>query len=119
MIRRVSQTLALALLVGDLFAIGAAWVCAYYLRFSGGLIAVEKDVPEERLMWESLPVVLIPGGVRVSSCGQYKIDRLRRFVRKSSQPSTVAFYSRYSQWQRFLRGRTIIARGRRWVCLPY
>ena len=79
MIRRVSQTLALALLIGDLFAIGAAWVCAYYLRFSGEIIAVEKNVPEEQLMWESLPVVLILGAFAYRLAGQYKIDRLRRF----------------------------------------
>jgi Undecaprenyl-phosphate glucose phosphotransferase len=78
MIKRRSQALAAWFLLSDLLTTAAAWVGAYYFRFSSGWIPVTKDAPAAALCWANLPLVLLLAAGAYQAAGQYAIDRLRR-----------------------------------------
>lgn len=78
MIRRSSEPLAFWFLVGDLGAVAAAWVGAYFVRFDAGLIPVTRDVPDFRLYLLNLPLVLLLAGVAFRGVGLYQVHRLNR-----------------------------------------
>jgi Undecaprenyl-phosphate glucose phosphotransferase len=79
MIKRSSQILCAWLLVWDLTLTAAAWVGAYYLRFTSGWIPVHKTPPDEVLCWRNLPLVIVLAAAAYRLTGQYTIHRLRRF----------------------------------------
>ena len=78
MIKRRSQILTAAFLVGDLLMTLVAWCGSYYLRFNAGWIPVTKAVPDATLLWADLPVVLALAALSFRLTGQYAISRLRR-----------------------------------------
>jgi Undecaprenyl-phosphate glucose phosphotransferase len=79
MIKRSSQTLTAWFALWDLVGAGSAWVGAYYLRFTSGLIPVTKDTPDPELCWHNLPLVLLLCLVAFRITGAYAVHRLRRF----------------------------------------
>jgi len=54
-----SQTLTGWFALWDLLIAGSAWIGAYYLRFDSGLFPVTKEIPDEQLCWNNLPLVLL------------------------------------------------------------
>jgi Undecaprenyl-phosphate glucose phosphotransferase len=79
MIKRSSQVLGVWFLVWDLILTAVAWVGAYYLRFSTGIIPIYKPQPEPFLCLSDLPLVLFLSALAYHLTGQYRIHRLRRF----------------------------------------
>jgi len=79
MIKRSSQTLVVWFAFWDLFSAGVAWIGAYYIRFSSGLLPVHKEKPDPSLCWNNLPLVLILCLVSFRLAGSYEVHRLRRF----------------------------------------
>jgi Undecaprenyl-phosphate glucose phosphotransferase len=79
MIKRSSQTLTGWFIFWDLFSAGAAWIGAYYLRFTSGLFPVTKETPDAQLCWSNLPLVLLLAVVSFRLAGAYQVHRLRRF----------------------------------------
>ena len=57
MIKRRSQTLAAWICLCDVLTVGAAWVGAYYLRFSG-LFPIYKDQPPFEWCLHDMPLVM-------------------------------------------------------------
>src|SRR5438309_589797 len=51
MIKRSSQVLGGWFLLWDLILTGLAWLGAYYLRFTSGLIPIYKPAPDANLCW--------------------------------------------------------------------
>jgi Undecaprenyl-phosphate glucose phosphotransferase len=79
MIKRSSQALCVWFLVWDVVVTAAAWVGAYYLRFTSGWIPVTKTPPDVWLCWRNLPGVLLLSVIAYHLTGQYTVHRLRRF----------------------------------------
>ncbi len=79
MINRNRQLLCAWFASWDLLLTAAAWVGAYYLRFSSGWLPVTKSPPEFDLCLRNLPLVLVLAAVSYHVAGQYRIHRLRRF----------------------------------------
>jgi Undecaprenyl-phosphate glucose phosphotransferase len=79
MIKRSSQTLTVWFASWDLFSAGIAWMGAYYLRFTSGLLPVDKETPDLQLCLHNLPLVLILCLVAFRIAGAYELHRLRRF----------------------------------------
>jgi Undecaprenyl-phosphate glucose phosphotransferase len=79
MIKRTSQLLHTWFVCLDLVLTLVAWVGAYFLRFYGGLVPVQKDVPDVTYCLQLLPVVAVFALVAYRIVGQYDIHRLRRF----------------------------------------
>jgi Undecaprenyl-phosphate glucose phosphotransferase len=77
MIRRRTQPLAVWFQCCDLGLTAAAWVAAYFLRFSG-LFPIPKDPPNFDLCLRNLPLVAVLAAVAFRLAGQYQIHRLRR-----------------------------------------
>lgn len=77
MIKQRSQTLAAVICLCDVVAVGAAWVGAYYLRFSG-LFPVTKDQPPFEWALQDLPLVMALAAVAFFLTKNYEIHRLRR-----------------------------------------
>src|SRR3954463_7432118 len=77
MIKRRSQTLAAWICLCDVLTVGAAWVGAYYLRFSG-LFPVYKDQPPFAWCRDDLPMVMALAAVAFWLTKNYEIHRLRR-----------------------------------------
>lgn len=77
MIKRRSQTLAAWICLCDVLTVGAAWVGAYYLRFSG-LFPVTKDQPPFEWCLRDLPVVMALAALGFWLTSNYEIHRLRR-----------------------------------------
>lgn len=79
MIKRTSQTLTGWFALWDLLIAGSAWIGAYYLRFDSGLFPVTKEIPDEQLCWNNLPLVLLLALISFRIAGAYQVHRLRRF----------------------------------------
>src|SRR5579871_2211420 len=79
MIKRISQPLCVWFLACDLVLTLLAWIGAYHLRFSSGLIPLVKDTPDFRACLSYLPLVAVFTVVSFRIVGQYEIHRLRRF----------------------------------------
>jgi Undecaprenyl-phosphate glucose phosphotransferase len=77
MIKRRSQTLAAWICLCDVLTVGAAWVGAYYLRFSG-LFPVYRDQPPVRYCLDDLPQVMALAAIAFWLTKNYEIHRLRR-----------------------------------------
>jgi Undecaprenyl-phosphate glucose phosphotransferase len=77
MIKRRSQTLAAWICICDVLTVGAAWVGAYYLRFSG-LFPIPKDQPPFEWCLHDLPLVMALAAVAFWLTKNYDISRLRR-----------------------------------------
>ena len=77
MIKRRNQTLAAWICLCDIVAVGAAWVGAYYLRFSG-LFPVTKDQPPFEWCLHDLPLVMALAALAFWMTKNYEIHRLRR-----------------------------------------
>ena len=115
MIRRVQQTLLFWCILGDLAAVALAWIGAYYLRFSSGWIPAHKAIPDERICWNHLPLILFLAVVSFRMTGQYQLDRLRRFreelvaVLKGSSLLTLAALALIFYEQDDYRSRAVMA----------
>jgi len=79
MINRTSQPLRAWFICSDLLLTLLAWMGAYYLRFSSGLLPVFKDTPDVALCLRNLPLVAVFGLIAFRVAGQYEVHRLRRF----------------------------------------
>jgi Undecaprenyl-phosphate glucose phosphotransferase len=79
MIKRISQPLCVWFVVSDLLITLLAWVGAYHLRFTAGIIPLVKDVPDFADCMSYLPLVAVFTMVSFRIVGQYEIHRLRRF----------------------------------------
>jgi Undecaprenyl-phosphate glucose phosphotransferase len=77
MIKRRSQTLAAWLCICDVLTVGAAWIGAYYLRFSG-LFPVHKEQPPFEWCLDALPLVMALAALAFWLSSNYEIHRLRR-----------------------------------------
>jgi Undecaprenyl-phosphate glucose phosphotransferase len=77
MIKRRSQTLAAWICLCDVLTVGAAWVGAYYVRFSG-LFPIPREQPPLRWCLDQLPLVTALGAVAFWLSRNYEIHRLRR-----------------------------------------
>jgi Undecaprenyl-phosphate glucose phosphotransferase len=77
MIKRRSQTLAAWICICDVLTVGAAWVWAYYLRFSG-LFPIYRDQPPFEWCREDLPLVMALAAIAFWLTKNYEIHRLRR-----------------------------------------
>jgi Undecaprenyl-phosphate glucose phosphotransferase len=77
MIKRRSQTLAAWICLCDVVAVGAAWLGAYYLRFSG-LFPIYKEQPPVEWAIDDLPIVMALAAVAFWLTKNYEIHRLRR-----------------------------------------
>jgi Undecaprenyl-phosphate glucose phosphotransferase len=78
-IKRSSQTLAVAFAAGDLLLTAAAWLAAYLVRFESGWLPITKTPPTlDQCLW-ALPIVLVCAAVAYRLAGQYEVHRLRRF----------------------------------------
>jgi len=82
MVNRSFQSLRVGFIVTDVFAIVAAWLGAYWLRFQSGLLAVTKDVPEFILCLQALPLVVIIALVSFRYVKMYEVHRLTRARRE-------------------------------------
>jgi Undecaprenyl-phosphate glucose phosphotransferase len=78
MTRRSSEPLIGWFVVWDLAFAAAAWVVAYWIRFSSGILPVYRDVPDFSLYVGTLPLVLILSLVSFKVCGLYQVHRLNR-----------------------------------------
>jgi Undecaprenyl-phosphate glucose phosphotransferase len=78
MIHRKSQILCLWFLIWDLALTALAWVLAYPLRFSTGLLSVDKTPPDFDLCLRNLPLVLLVSAAAYRLTDQYIIHRFRR-----------------------------------------
>src|SRR5262249_52243118 len=79
MINRTSQPLRAWFISTDLILTLLAWIGAYYLRFTSGLMPIFKETPDFSLCLHNLPLVAILALVSFRLAGQYEIHRLRRF----------------------------------------
>ncbi len=79
MVRRISQSLGMILLVMDLLFTAFAWIFAYFIRFQTGWFEIGKEVPSFTDCLAGIPVVLLLAAISFSWTGQYRITRLRRF----------------------------------------
>lgn len=79
MIKRTSQLIYAWFVCLDLMLTLCSWIAAYFLRFSGRIVPVHKDVPDFSYCLALLPVVGIFALVAYRIVGQYDIHRLRRF----------------------------------------
>ncbi|HEX3151256.1 MAG TPA: undecaprenyl-phosphate glucose phosphotransferase [Gemmataceae bacterium] len=77
MIKRRSQTLAAWICLCDVVTVGAAWIGAYYLRFSG-LFPVPKEQPPFEWCRDDLPIVMALAAIAFWLTKNYEIHRLRR-----------------------------------------
>jgi Undecaprenyl-phosphate glucose phosphotransferase len=77
MIKRRSQTLAAWICLCDVVTVGAAWIGAYYLRFSG-LFPVEKEQPPFEWCRDALTLVVPVSALAFWLTSNYEIHRLRR-----------------------------------------
>ena len=77
MIKRRSQTLATWLCICDVLTVGAAWIGAYYVRFSG-LFPIPKDQPPFEWCRDDLPMVMALSAIAFWLTKNYEIHRLRR-----------------------------------------
>jgi Undecaprenyl-phosphate glucose phosphotransferase len=77
MIKRRSQTLAAWICLCDVLTVGAAWVGAYYLRFSG-LFPIPKEQPPFEWCLHDLPLVMALAALAFWLTKNYEIHRLRR-----------------------------------------
>jgi Undecaprenyl-phosphate glucose phosphotransferase len=77
MIKRRSQSLAAWICLCDILTVGAAWVGAYYVRFSG-LFPIPKEQPPLAWCLDDLPLVMALGAVAFWLTKNYEIHRLRR-----------------------------------------
>src|SRR5947209_13958298 len=77
MIKRRSQTLAAWICICDVLTVGAAWVGAYYLRFSG-LFPIPKEQPPFEWCRDDLPLVMALAAIAFWLTKNYEIHRLRR-----------------------------------------
>ena len=77
MIKRRSQSLAAWFSVCDAAAVGATWIAAYHVRFSG-LLPVVKDQPPIDWVYRDLPVVMALSVLAFWLTKNYEIHRLRR-----------------------------------------
>lgn len=78
MIRRSSQPLLVGFVVTDLFFTAAAWIVAYFVRFSGWLPITKPDPGFDSCL-RNLPIVMLLAAVAYRFAGQYQVHRLRRF----------------------------------------
>ncbi len=76
MYRRYGNKLGLVFLVCDLLVTAAAWLVAYWLRFT--FWPAPHGIPQLRSVLASLPMVLLWAAVAYRVCGLYEIHRLRR-----------------------------------------
>jgi Undecaprenyl-phosphate glucose phosphotransferase len=79
MIKRLSQPLCFWFLLCDLTITLLAWIGAYLIRFSSGLIPIIKTTPEFSNCLGYLPLVAVFVIVAYRLVGQYEVHRLRRF----------------------------------------
>lgn len=77
MIKRRSQSLSAWICVCDVLTVGAAWVGAYYLRFSG-LFPIPKEQPPFEWCLHDLPLVIALAAIAFWLTKNYEIHRLRR-----------------------------------------
>ena len=77
MIKRRSQSLAAWICFCDVLTVGAAWVGAYYLRFSG-LFPIPREQPPVEWCLQDLPLVMALAAVAFWLTKNYEIHRLRR-----------------------------------------
>ncbi|MCS6896705.1 MAG: undecaprenyl-phosphate glucose phosphotransferase [Nitrospira sp.] len=77
MVKRRSQTLAAWICCCDVLSIGAAWISAYFLRFSG-LFPIPKEQPPLEACLDALPLVMALGAIAFWLTKNYDIQRLRR-----------------------------------------
>jgi Undecaprenyl-phosphate glucose phosphotransferase len=79
MIKRLSQPLCAWFAVCDFVLTLMAWICAYHVRFTSGMVPVVKGTAAFRDCIAYLPLVAIFSWVSYRIVGQYEIHRLRRF----------------------------------------
>jgi Undecaprenyl-phosphate glucose phosphotransferase len=77
MIKRRSQTLAAWICICDVLTVGAAWVGAYYLRFSG-FFPIPREQPPIEWCLQDLPLVMALAAIAFWLTKNYEIHRLRR-----------------------------------------
>ena len=77
MIKRRSQTLAAWICLCDVLTVGAAWVGAYYLRFSG-LFPITANSRPFAWCLDDLPLVMALAAIAFWLTKNYEIHRLRR-----------------------------------------
>src|SRR3954471_5124506 len=77
MIKRRSQTLAAWICLCDVLTVGATWIGAYYLRFSG-LFLITKEQPPFEWCRDALPFVMLLSAAAFWLTSNYEIHRLRR-----------------------------------------
>ncbi|MCX5908209.1 MAG: undecaprenyl-phosphate glucose phosphotransferase [Deltaproteobacteria bacterium] len=70
--------------LGDLGAALCAWVCAYYFRFYVDFIPVTKGIPEFKLYFFLMPLVVLIWGIVLKAYGLYEPRRLRSFRKEAS-----------------------------------
>lgn len=80
MYRRHGQKLGLVFLLVDLAVTAAAWIAAYWLRYS--FWAAPHGVPEIDIVAASLPTVLVLAAVAYQLSGLYEVHRLRELPRE-------------------------------------
>jgi Undecaprenyl-phosphate glucose phosphotransferase len=77
MIKQRSQSLAAWICLCDVLTVGAAWVGAYYVRFSG-LFPIPKEQPPFEWCFHDLPLVMALAALAFWLTKNYEIHRLRR-----------------------------------------
>lgn len=84
MIKQRSHLLTVWFMVWDLVLTAAAWIVAYYLRFSSGWFPIQHDIPPFSLCMQTLPLVVFLAAISFRLTGQYEVHRLRRFYEEMS-----------------------------------
>ncbi|MBL8826407.1 MAG: undecaprenyl-phosphate glucose phosphotransferase [Planctomycetaceae bacterium] len=80
MYRRHGQKIGVVFLLVDLLVTSAAWLAAYWLRYS--LWPAPHGVPEIDIVAASLPTVLVLAAVAYRLSGLYEVHRLRELPRE-------------------------------------
>ncbi len=80
MYRRHGQKIGVVFLLVDLVVTSAAWLAAYWLRYS--LWPAPHGVPEIDIVAASLPTVLVLAAVAYRLSGLYEVHRLRELPRE-------------------------------------
>src|SRR5262249_21724227 len=76
MIKRRSQTLAASICICDVLTVGAAWLGAYYVRFSG-MFPIPREQPPFEWCLHDLPLVIALAAVAFWLAKNSEIHRLR------------------------------------------
>lgn len=79
MVNRRIQGLCLWFMIWDVLLTAAAWIGAYFVRFSAGVFPIYAEVPDFSLCLQHVPLVMVFSAIAYRLTGQYEIHRLRRF----------------------------------------